>query len=472
MAHAVIVVGDDERGIRLALDQALKMDGYEVHLAETAKETLRCIEENVPDLVLLDLRLPDGDGLEVLQKAREIDPSLQVIMLTGHGTVDVAVRAMRAGAVNFIEKPFQLEHLKASVEKALEHRALRKEIFLLRREQDQLPETPIVGSSKAIRECYRVLKQVAQSPTSTVLITGESGTGKELFARAAHHLSPRKEKPFVDVNCAALTESLLEAELFGYEKGAFTGASTQGKIGLFDAANGGTIFLDEIGEMDLSLQVKLLRVLQERRFKRVGGVTDIKVDVRIVASTNRELRQQVEAGKFREDLFYRLNVVPIHLPPLRERREDIPELVKFFLEKFSTMLGKYITQVATEAEEVLIAYDWPGNIRELQNVIERATILCDGETILRAHLNIQAEPAGRLPGDGKPPTGDYLAIADRSIAAMEKQLIRKVLDESLWRRSKAARILGINRTTLYNKIKEYGIEPPEGQSIPGSLEDE
>jgi DNA-binding NtrC family response regulator len=470
MANAVIVVADDEKSVRMALNLALSADGYEIHEAESAAETLRCIEENVPDLVILDQNLPDADGLSVLRKSREVDTNLQVIMLTGHGTINLAVEAMRAGAANFLEKPFQLEHLKAAVEKALETRALRKEVFLLRREHGQLPESPIIGKSKAVRECYRMIKLVAESPSSTILITGESGTGKELFARAAHHLSPRKDKPFVDVNCAALTETLLEAELFGYEKGSFTGASTQGKIGLFDAANGGTIFLDEIGEMELSLQTKLLRVLQERRFKRVGGVTDIKVDVRVIASTNRDLHKEVEEGRFREDLFYRLNVVPVPLPPLRERREDVPVLVRHLLEKFNTMLGKSILGVDEGAMDMLLAYDWPGNVRELQNVIERATILCTGENITAENLNIQAEPKGTLPSEGKPPTGDYLALEDRAIASMEKQLIRKVLEEVLWRRSKAARILGINRTTLYNKIKEYGLEPPEGQK--GLLKDD
>ena len=470
MSNAVIVIADDERSIRLALTQALGSNGYEVHEADTAATALKCIEENIPDLVLLDHKFPDGDGLEILQQAKEIDPNLQVIMLTGHGTVDLAVDAMRAGAVNFLEKPFQMDHLRAAVEKALEARALRKEVFLLRREQGQMPETPIVGQSKAVRECYRTVKQVAESPTSTILITGESGTGKELFARAAHFLSPRKSEAFVDINCAALTESLLEAELFGYEKGAFTGANTQGKIGLFDAANGGSIFLDEIGEMDLPFQAKLLRVLQERRFKRVGGVTDIKIDVRVIASTNRDLREEVKEGNFREDLFYRLNVVPIPLPPLRDRRDDIPKLVSFFIEKFNTLLGKTIGKLDPEAEDALVSYDWPGNVRELQNVIERAVILCTGDVIQVQNLNIQAEPVGRLSGsDGGLPPGDYLELTERSISSMEMQLIKKVLDETLWRRSKAAKILGINRTTLYNKIKEYGLEPPEGQK--GSAED-
>jgi two-component system response regulator AtoC len=461
MSNAVIVVADDESSIRLALQHALG-DEHEVHAAGTAAEALRCIEENVPDLVLLDQNLGDADGLTVMAKAREMDPNLQVIMLTGHGSVELAVKAMNAGAVNFLEKPFQIDHLKAAVEKALEARALRKEVLLLKREHNL--DSPIIGKSKALRECYRIIKQVAESPSSTILIMGESGTGKELFARAAHHLSPRKGKACVDVNCAALTESLLEAELFGYEKGAFTGASTQGKIGLFDAANNGSIFLDEIGEMELQLQSKLLRVLQERRFKRVGGVTDIKVDVRVIASTNRDLKTEVEAGRFREDLFYRLNVVPITLPPLRERREDISELVKFFVERFNTMLGKNHFGVDEEAMDALVAYDWPGNIRELQNVMERASILNTTDTITLQSLNIQAEPQGGVPTtDGKLPSGDYLALTERSISAMEKQLIKKVLDEVLWRRSKAARILGINRTTLYNKIKEYEIEPPEGQ---------
>jgi len=461
MSNAVIVVAEDESSIRLALQHALS-DQHEIHLAATAADAIRCIEENVPDLVLLDQNLGDGDGLTVMAKAREMDPNLQFIMLTGQGSVELAVKAMNAGAANFLEKPFQIEHLKAAVNKALEARALRKEVLLLKREHNL--EAPIIGKSRAIRECYRIIKQVAESSSSTILIMGESGTGKELFARAAHHLSPRKGKPCVDVNCAALTENLLEAELFGYEKGAFTGASTQGKIGLFDAANGGSIFLDEIGEMDLQLQSKLLRVLQEHRFKRVGGITDIKVDVRVIASTNRDLKTEVEEGRFREDLFYRLNVVPITLPPLRERREDISELVKFFVERFNTMLGKNFLGVDEEAMDILVAYDWPGNIRELQNVIERASILGTTDTITVQSLNIQAEPKGTIPTtDGKLPSGDYLALTERSISAMEKQLIKKVLDEVLWRRSKAARILGINRTTLYNKIKEYELEPPEGQ---------
>ncbi len=472
-SKGTILVVDDEETLRFSIKEFLDGQGYEVVVAGTCEQALERIHEFLPDLILLDLRLPDVNGLELLEKIKSKDAHALIIVMTGFGSVDSAVEAMKIGAYNYLEKPFKIDHLKLVVEKALGTQALRREVLTLRAQQvtyGDEPEGVIIGNNQQMKEIYTLIRQVAKSPSTTVLIQGESGTGKELVAKAIHRLSSRKNGRFVDINCAALTESLLEAELFGYEKGSFTGAATSGKQGLFEVADKGTIFLDEIGEMGITLQSKLLRILQERQFKRVGGIHDIKIDVRVIASTNRNLEEEVEAERFRKDLYFRLKVLPIYVPPLRERKDDIPLLVKHFVHKYNTEFKKNIHHIPPETERILVEYSWPGNIRELKNVIERAVLIAGKET-LAPELVAPIELIKRVPGemlavnaadDGTPvDSGEDGEKQDvRSLANIEKQYIQKVLKETSWRRTEAAKILGINRTTLYNKIKEYGLGQP------------
>lgn len=472
-SKGTILVVDDEETLRFSIKEFLDGQGYEVVVAGTCEQALERIHEFLPDLILLDLRLPDMNGLELLEKIKSKDAHALIIVMTGFGSVDSAVEAMKIGAYNYLEKPFKIDHLKLVVEKALGTQALRREVLTLRAQQvtyGDEPEGVIIGNNQQMKEIYTLIRQVAKSPSTTVLIQGESGTGKELVAKAIHRLSSRKNGRFVDINCAALTESLLEAELFGYEKGSFTGAATSGKQGLFEVADKGTIFLDEIGEMGITLQSKLLRILQERQFKRVGGIHDIKIDVRVIASTNRNLEEEVEAERFRKDLYFRLKVLPIYVPPLRERKDDIPLLVKHFVHKYNTEFKKNIHHIPPETERILVEYSWPGNIRELKNVIERAVLIAGKET-LAPELVAPIELIKRVPGemlavnaddDGTPvDSGEDGEKQDvRSLANIEKQYIQKVLKETSWRRTEAAKILGINRTTLYNKIKEYGLCQP------------
>jgi DNA-binding NtrC family response regulator len=455
---ALILIVDDEETIRSSLKEALSEEGHEVFVAQDCEEAFKKIEDILPDLILVDLRMPGMDGMTMLEKVRAKDPTMLVIVMTGYGTIDSAVEAMKLGAYDYLAKPFKLDHLKLVVEKALGTQALRREVLELRAKQQRdyggESNGQLVGQSEQIKKIYRFIKQVSKSSTSTVLIHGESGTGKELVAKAIHNTSTRKEHHFMEINCAALTESLLEAELFGYEKGSFTGAAAAGKPGLFEVANKGTVFLDEIGEMSISLQSKLLRVLQERRFKRVGGVHDIEVDIRVVASTNRNLEEEVEKGTFRKDLFYRLNVLPVYIPPLRERKDDIVVLTKHFIQRFNVEFSKNVRQVSEQTEKMLLDYGWPGNVRELRNVIERAVLLLSGDTITPEHVMICPEKKVYKEGtDGAEPV-----LESRSMEEMEKMLICKVLKDTSWRRTEAAKILGINRTTLYNKIKEYGLK--------------
>lgn len=448
------MIVDDEETIRLSLKEALSEEGHEVIDARNSDEAFKKIEDILPDLILVDLRMPGMNGMTLLEKVKAKDPTMLVIVMTGYGTIDSAVEAMKLGAYDYLAKPFKLDHLKLVVAKALGAQALRREVLELRAQQRDYggySNGVLVGQSEQMKRIYRFIKQVSRSSTSTVLIHGESGTGKELVARAIHNTSSRKDYRFMEINCAALTESLLEAELFGYEKGSFTGAAATGKLGLFEVANKGTVFLDEIGEMSISLQAKLLRVLQEWRFKRVGGVNDIEVDIRIIASTNRNLEEEVKQGTFRKDLFYRLNVLPIYIPPLRERKDDIIILTKHFLQKFNTEFGKNIYQISEQVEKMLLDYEWPGNVRELRNVIERAVLLSSGDTLSTEHVMICPEKKEYV--DKSEPV-----LEGRSMADMEKMLISKVLKETSWRRTEAAKILGINRTTLYNKIKEYGLK--------------
>ncbi|MBO8456637.1 MAG: sigma-54-dependent Fis family transcriptional regulator, partial [Spirochaetes bacterium] len=375
-----ILIIDDEKNIREGLGAALEMDGYTVFLAADGKQGLEILERGDIDLVITDLKMPEVSGEEILAKVTGETPGIPVIVLTGHGTIDSAVDAMRKGAYDFLTKPVNLDRLSLLVKRALERREISLQNSVYRKEiEGKTTFENMIGKSHEIQKVFDLVKKVAPSKAS-VLITGESGVGKEMIANALHNLSPRKDKPFIKVHCAALSDSLLESELFGHEKGAFTGAIAM-KRGRFELAHEGTIFLDEIGEISQNVQVKLLRVIQERKFERVGGEETLDVDVRIIAATNRNLEEEIKKGNFREDLYYRLNVVNINVPPLRERKDDIPIMVNNFIRKFSKENNKNITTVDTKAKNALYSYDWPGNIRELRNCIEGAVVIAEGSTL-------------------------------------------------------------------------------------------
>ena len=435
------------------MKEALEEEGYKVYAEKNGEDSLKIVKEVIPDLILLDLKMPGMDGIDLLKWVKSLDQNMLVILLTGHASVDSAVSAMKAGAFDYLEKPFKIEHIKVVVDKALSTQSLMREVIRLRAKSVIPGFEDIIAVSKEMKEVIEHVKVIAKSPSSTVLIQGESGTGKELIANYIHTMSSRNKYRFMEINCAALTENLLEAELFGYEKGSFTGASTSGKAGLFEAAQRGSIFLDEIGEMSLSLQAKLLRVLQEKRFKRVGGIDDIYIDVRIIASTNRKLEEEVEKGNFRKDLYYRLKVLPIYISPLRDRKEDIIPLAKHFIHDFDNEFNKKVNSITKEVERILLNYDWPGNVRELKSIIERAVLLSNGSTLPAEHLLLNYNPSTNSKSES--------VDGDNSIAAVEKQQIAKILMETSWRMTKASKILGINRTTLYNKIKQYGMKQKE-----------
>ncbi len=456
----VILLVDDEEIFRRNIGEVLTGQGYEVLEADECEKALTIIREKSPDIMLLDQCLPGTEGLEILKKAKKISPELIVVMISGYGTIDLAVKAVKFGAYDFLKKPVRIDPLKLMINRALEVKSMRDEIFNLRASSDGKTgriEDTLIGKSTLIKDVYDMVYRVAESQSCTVLILGESGTGKELVARAIHGISTKgKGGKFVDINCAALTESLLEAELFGYESGSFTGASKKGKVGLFEAANDGCIFLDEIGEMALTLQAKLLRVLQERKVRHIGGLNDIAINTRVVASTNRDLEDEVKNKTFREDLFYRLNVFPITLPPLRERKEDIVLLAKHFVKKFNAECGKNVRIIADDAQELLVQYDWPGNVRELENVIERAMILSSGDVIKSDALAINQKKTGNE-------RVEVAANMDNcSLAEVEKMHILNVLKNVNGQRASAARILGINRTTLYNKMRAYDLSASPG----------
>jgi len=458
-----ILVIDDEEGVREGLRALLQAEGLAVETAGSAEDGTRRLLQKPADIVFLDLHLPGQDGLTTLSSLRSGTPPADVVILTGYGTVGNVVEAMRKGACDVVEKPFTNDRILSVVRRCLETRQLRNELVWLQDRVRELTSTELVGLSPAIREVQTRIDQVAHAPDTTVLIIGESGTGKELVARCIHERSSRRHGPFVAINCAALTESLLEAELFGYEPGAFTGASREGKLGLFAVASGGSLFLDEIGEMPKSLQAKLLRVLQERTFRKVGGVHDTQADVRIIASTNRDLRKEMEVGNFREDLYYRLAVMTVEVPPLGRRPEDIPLLSHYFLDCFGKQMGKSLTGFTEEAMETLCEYGWPGNVRELKNAIEHAAIVCPSGMIDEVHLPTFSGGAafGR---DTIARNTLMIDAQDRSIRNVEGQLVAKVLDETNWNISKAASLLGINRTTLYNKIRLYGLGQRPGRT--------
>ena len=446
MTPRILVIDDEER-MCWALERALSYEDYQVVTATRGLQGIELAKETEPSLVILDLKMPDIDGIEVLKEIKNINPSIPVIIITAHGTIDTAIEAMKIGAMDYITKPFKLEELKVHVKQALHLSDSENQINFFRQELGK-KYGKIVGQSDAMKEVTLLIRQVAKTGT-TVLITGESGTGKEVAAVEIHKASNRTDKPFVAVNCAALPEQLLESELFGHEKGAFTGATSK-KKGRFEIADKGTIFLDEIGEMPISMQAKLLRVLQERCFERVGGTETIHVDVRVIATTNRDLATAISNGTFREDLYYRLNVMRISMPPLKSRKEDIPLLVNHFLEKFDPTRNK---KISSEALKVLTRYNWPGNIRELQNAIERALIVCQGAEIHPVHFPKE------LLNSFEETTTPVINLTEGgfSLEELEKHLIIKALEKHNNNQTKVAKYLGISRPTLLYRLKKYGI---------------
>ena len=448
MTTATVLVVDDEQLIRWSLAERMRAEGYDVVEAATGQEALDRAREGV-DLVLLDYKLPDLDGVTVLRRLRELDPDALVILLTAYASVETAVEAMKEGAFHFANKPFDLEDVAFLVARALETTQLRREVRRLRATQAQPYSVDrIVGESQAMQSLRTLLTKVAVSPASTVLLTGESGTGKDLAAKVLHFNSDRANRPFMNITCSALTETLLESELFGHERGAFTDARQQ-KRGLFESADGGTVFLDEIGEMVPGMQAKLLRVLEEKSFKRVGGSQDIKVDVRVIAASNRDLEKEVKAGRFRQDLFYRLNVLPVSLPPLRQHLEDVPALVAFYVDQFNREFRKSVKGVPPSALKLLQGYGWPGNIRELRNAVERAMLLVNG-----AWLEPHDFP---LTGGAATTVAYELPAHGVDLEALEQSLVIQALERSHGNQTKAAALLGMNRDQLRYRIEKYGL---------------
>lgn len=455
MGSARILVVDDEHLIRWTLEQHLQKEGYEVFTAEDGEKALEMVKELTPELVLLDNQLPGAPGIEVLGKIKEFDKNTVVIMITAHGMLDTAVQAMKLGAYDYVSKPFNLDELTLTIRKSLETVSLRQEVRLLREQQKVVYRSDtIIGKSRAIQSILEMIGKIAQSDASTVLVQGESGTGKELVARAIHKGSSRSEHPFMAINCAALPETLLESELLGHEKGAFTDAKLQ-KKGLFELADGGSIFLDEVGDMAYSMQAKLLRVLEEKNIRRVGGVKDIPVDVRVISATNQDLKDMMNEGRFRKDLYYRLQVVPIYLPPLRERKEDILPLAKHFIELFNEDFHKNVKEISEKAREFLVRYDWPGNVRELKNVIERAMILESEDILLLEHLPIELV-SGNMPSF---PSYSGLTIPKEglSLDKVEEDLVKQALAIAGGNQSRAADLLGMQRDAFRRRLKKYGL---------------
>ena len=448
-----ILVADDEANMRWVLERALTKAGYEVETVEDGQLALdRALGER-PDLVLLDLKMPKMDGLSVLHTLKERYPDLLMVMMTAHGSTSTAVEAMKAGAQDYLMKPFDIDELLITVAKAFELESLREQVDYLKGET-QHGGWQLVGDSDSMQDVKLLAERVAPTP-ATVLIQGESGTGKELVAQAIHTLSPRVGGPFIRVNCAALTETLLESELFGHEKGAFTGAHTR-KTGRFELADSGTLFLDEIGELSFNVQAKLLRVLQERTFERVGGEKTIKVDVRIIAATNRDLLKEAQEGRFREDLYYRLNVFPISVPPLRERRDDIPYLVDHFLEKFKTYGG--IKTLSPEVLSQFVTYSWPGNVRELENVVERMVIISQGAVIGMESVTL----FDTFTKPSKNPGSFVLPSEGVSLEEIEKSFLHQAMEQTDGNQSQAAKRLGLSRHAFLYRLEKYGIDPHWG----------
>jgi DNA-binding NtrC family response regulator len=462
LTGAKILVIDDEKLIRWSLEKSLKQIGFQVETAATGEEGLQKFDAFLPDAVILDNKLPGAQGLDILNDLKTRDPRLIVLFMTAFGTIETAVDAMKRGAYDYINKPFVFDEVRQLLEKALYVQRLDTEVQTLKAVvQKQFDTDNVVSNSPAMREIQGMVEKIARSEAPTVMLTGESGTGKDLFARVIHERGPRRQRPFITINCSALPESLLESELFGYEKGAFTDAK-QMKRGQFELAAGGTIYLDEIGEIALGLQVKLLQVIENRVFRRVGGVKDIRVDSLIIAATNINLASAVEAGMFRRDLYYRLNLIPIELPPLRLRREDIVPIALYFVRRFDEEFHRHFKGISEEVKVILTEYDWPGNIRELRNVIERIVILENDELIRPEHLPLELRQFSDVTTDEARPVptqeiGIEIPAEGLSMEAVERELVVKALDKTSQNQTRAARLLDITRDSLRYKMKKFGL---------------
>jgi Nif-specific regulatory protein len=455
-----ILIADDHDSLRRGLARALIGARHEVDEASNGTAAMERLHEGAYDVVLSDLRMGGPDGLDVLRTAKSLHPSCAVILMTASGSVHTAVEAMKIGAFDYVQKPFEIEEMEIKIEKVLEHRRLRHEIEYLRHTQPDIYDFErIIGASGALQQVLAIVRKVARSNT-TVLIRGETGTGKELIAGALHHNSHRAARNFVKVNCAALQENLLESELFGHERGAFTGADKQ-RIGRFEQADGGTLFLDEIGDMSPNTQAKILRVLQEHEFERLGGTRTLRADVRVIAATNRNLPAMVAAGQFREDLYYRLHVVAVDMPPLRERKEDIPPLADFFIRRFAGELKKKIDGLHPDATKLLMRYTWPGNIRELENSIERAALLTEGSSITAGDLQLGELSTGSTPNEASPVV--KIPPAGMPLEEIERQALIEALKMSNWVQKDAAEMLSISPRVMHYKIKTLGIDFPRGR---------
>lgn len=445
----LILVVEDEDNLRRVIELQLRSAGFDVEQARTAEDALATAPR--AHLILTDLRLPGMDGLQFMQRLREQNSHMPIIVMTAFGTVETAVEAMKAGAIDFLPKPFSMDHLMAVINRAVEVRALREENRKLKEQLGVRYDLEnIIGRSPAMQEVLATVKRVAPTRTS-ILLQGESGVGKDLIARAIHYHSPRRDRPFVKINCTAIPENLMESELFGYERGAFTGAAAS-KPGKFEQADTGTVFLDEIGDVPPAIQIKLLRVIQDREFERLGSNRTRQVDVRIVAATNADLRTAIEQGAFREDLYYRLNVMPIHIPPLRERKEDIPPLVMRFLDRFSSELGAAVDSISADAMEALLNYHWPGNVRQLENVIERSLLLCSGNRLEASDIRLDDVPQPAR-GNGAPFLPEGMTLDQ-----FEREIIREALRRANGNKSQAARLLGLTRNALRYRLTQMGLE--------------
>lgn len=459
MAEAKILVIDDEKLLRWSLQQNLSKEGYTVITAEKGMEGLTLFKEDSPDITLLDIHLPDVSGITVLQGIKEVHKDALVIMITAFGDIQTAVKTIKLGAYDFVEKPFNIDKLKILVAKALETVSLRKEVSQFRSQLSlKYGFDSIIGQSEEMQKIFEIIKKITKSDATTIMLQGESGTGKDLVAKVIHYQSSRGDRPFMEINCTALPETLIESELFGYERGAFTDAKAM-KKGLFELADGGTIYLDEIGDMKPSTQAKLLKIIESKMFKRIGGVKDIIVDVRIIAATNKNLAEEVKNGNFREDLYYRLKVIPVFILPLRERQNDIPVLAKYFINEFNREFKKNLKGISKETEKYFKEYPWPGNVRELKNIIERAMILeSEEDYILPEHLPIEFTSEEVATANVKN-IGIKIPPGGLDIEEVEKELIRQAVDITRGNQTKAARLLNITRDALRYRLQKFGLLP-------------